>query len=165
MIHEFTAILDRPVLDEKEHDRLFEAGLDDTTPEGARLHVHRDAPDIVTAILTVVQNARRAGWEVIALEHHDQATLETIAERAGRTYESVRLLRTGQRGPGGFPQAARVGAYSLYSWTEVATWFRDYLHTDLPSSPDDQLLAAADHLLRARSLAGTGWHKLTQLAA
>jgi hypothetical protein len=163
--YEFTVRLDRPVGDDADHDHIFEAGLDDTTPEGNRLHAHRDAPDLITAIVSVARDAHRAGWHVTGIEHEDQVTLETIAERAGRTYESVRLLRSGQRGPGEFPEPTRVGSYSLYSWAEVAEWFRTRLGITLPQDLDEQLLAAADHLLRARSLAGQRWNRLAQLAA
>lgn len=73
--------------------------------------------------------------------------------RVGRSYESVRKLRGGERGPGGFPQPQSVGAYTVYSWSQVATWFRTRLQVELAAADTtDQVLAAADHLLRAPTL-------------
>ena len=48
-----------------------------------------------------------------------------VAERTGRTRESIRLLTTGERGPGGFPAPAthfRV-RQRMWRWQEVAGWF------------------------------------------
>lgn len=162
---EFTAILDRPVVTDADHDRVFEAGLDDATPEGIRLHVAREADNLPDAILTIVADARQAGYVVVGLENEDLVTLEQIAERTSRSYESVRLLRTGSRGPGGFPAAESVGNYALYSWAQVADWFRDNLQIELPPT-DDQVLSAANHILRARqSTDPETWRTLAPLAA
>jgi hypothetical protein len=150
---EFTAVLDRPVATDEDHDRLFEAGLDDTSPEGSLLHVHRRSESVAEAILSVVIDANKAGFTVVGLLNQDLVTLEQIATRTGRTYESVRKLRSGQRGPGGFPQPQSVGSFTLYSWSQVADWFRARLRVDLSANDAaDQVLAAADHLLRARML-------------
>jgi hypothetical protein len=164
--YEFTAVLDRPVETEVDHDRLFEAGLDDTTPEGRRLHVHREADRLLDAIQTVLSDCRRAGFEVVGLDYEDLVTIETIAERLGRSYESVRLWKTGQRGPGRFPESVNSGGFSLYRWGEVRSWLTEHgLGAGLPDADDENLLAAADHLLRARSLAGDGWAALANLTA
>ncbi|WP_152364976.1 hypothetical protein [Microlunatus speluncae] len=164
--YEFTAVLDRPVVTDADHDRLFEAGLDDTTPEGARLHVHREAERLLDAIQSVIGDSRRAGFEVVGLDVEDLVTIETIAERIGRTYESVRLWKTGRRGPGGFPEPVNTGGFGLYRWSEVRAWLTAHGHgAELPDLADEQLLAAADHLLRARALAGDGWPALAHLAA
>lgn len=150
---EFTAVLDRPVETDADHDNLFAAGLDDTSPEGLLLHVHRRSESLAEAILSVVVDASKAGFTVVGLLNEDLVTLEQIATRVGRSYESIRKLRSGQRGPGGFPQPQSVGAYTLYSWSQVAMWLRTRLQLDLPAADaTDQVLAAADHLLRARML-------------
>lgn len=151
--YEFTAVLDRPVVTDDEHDRLFEAGLDDSSPEGRLLHVHRRSPSLAEAVLAVVVDAHAAGFTVVGLVNEDLVTLEQIANRTGRSYESIRKLRGGERGPGGFPQPQSVGAFTLYSWTEVVGWLRTHRIAD-PAEVDavDQVLAAANHLLRARML-------------
>ncbi|GAB3749043.1 hypothetical protein [Microlunatus parietis] len=165
--YEFTAVLDRPVETDADHDRLFEAGLDDTTPEGRQLRVHREADRLLDAIRTVIIDSRRAGFEVVGLDYEDLVTIETIAGRLGRTYESVRLWKAGKRGPGGFPEPVNSGGFNLYSWTAVRIWLAEHeFEVDgLPAAEDELLLAAADHLLRARSLAGDAWAALAKLAA
>ncbi|MCL2464395.1 MAG: hypothetical protein FWF28_04925, partial [Micrococcales bacterium] len=77
-----------------------------------------------------------------------------IAQRTGRTHESVRLLAAGKRGSGGFPAPQVPGKPALYSWTAVADWFAEALGVATqPHDDDARLLAAASHLLRAQSLA------------
>ncbi|MEE8526305.1 MAG: hypothetical protein V3T72_20405 [Thermoanaerobaculia bacterium] len=53
--------------------------------------------------------------------------MNEIAERMGRSRESVRLLIKGARGPGGFPPpASHLRARSrLWRWSEVAAWAAD----------------------------------------
>ncbi len=87
----------------------------------------------------------------------DLVTLKEIAARTRRTYESVRLLAAGRRGPGGFPGPMSAQGWTLYSWTQVSQWLtRHYPSTvqdrDLLTLEHDRIIAAADHLVRARAL-------------
>jgi hypothetical protein len=52
-----------------------------------------------------------------------------IAERAGRTRESIRLLTTGERGPGGVPPPAThfKSRFRMSRWQAVAAWFAEAL--------------------------------------
>ena len=147
--YEFTAVLDRSVDTDADHDRIYEAGLDDSTPEGDRLHVHRRADTLIAAILSVAADAAEAGFRVIGVDNEDLVTLDDIATRTGRTHESVRLLSRGKRGPGDWPDAVYQGPISLYSWNAVAHWLRDRYHQPVPVDDDAELLVAADHILRA----------------
>ena len=65
----------------------------------------------------------------------------------------MRLLAAGKRGPGGFPPAATTGHIPLYSWSAVRNWFV-VTNTEAlePADSDEDTLAAADLLLRARLL-------------
>ena len=58
------------------------------------------------------------------VEPDDLVTQAEIAERLGRSSESVRLLASGQRGDGTFPApAARTTSRgSLWRWSQVARW-------------------------------------------
>ncbi|MFT4298345.1 MAG: hypothetical protein QM597_01715 [Aeromicrobium sp.] len=85
-------------------------------------------------------------------DDYDLLPLKAIAERVGRTYESVRLLSLGKRGPGGFPAPMSGEGWSLYSWTVVADWFTKHFGDDLATGEHARIAAAADHLLRARAL-------------
>ncbi|MFE6920297.1 hypothetical protein ACFVAV_04540 [Nocardia sp. NPDC057663] len=70
--HEFTLVLDHtPTGDEL--DSLYEAGLDDSTPEfGPRttpvLHVHRDADSLASAVLGAVKQTEAAGFAVVGVQ-------------------------------------------------------------------------------------------------
>lgn len=153
--HEFVAHLDRQPTDH-ELDALFEAGLDDVTPEvghgRAMLHVNREARTLAEAILSVVHQVAAAGLSVAGIGDDDAVSLKTIAGRVGRSYESVRLLATGKRGPGGFPAALASDGFSLYSWTSVSDWFDTHYQLGATASEHARTIAAADHLLRARAL-------------
>lgn len=102
---EFTVALDRAPADD-DFDRLFDAGLDDTTPETRDgrgvLNVAREAASMSAAIVSVARDVASAGFQVVDVVDDDLVSLKTVAQRTGRSYESVRLLATGKRGPGGF---------------------------------------------------------------
>lgn len=158
-VYEFTMFLDRDLSD-ADYDRLFEAGLDDSSPgsEGGRgyVAVTREAPRLLDAIVSAVRDAVEAGLRPVAIGDEDLVTLGQIAERCGRTHESVRLLAAGRRGPGGFPTAVGSAKTSLYSWVEVSDWFAESLGVVVqPHDADARLLAAASHILRARALVPT----------
>lgn len=163
--HTFTVILDREPT-EDEQDRLFEAGLDDAAVEvnngTGLLHVDRDAPSLDAAIVSVVRDVQEAGFQVSGLQQDDLVSLKTIAARVGRTYESIRLLATGQRGPGGFPAPMSGDGYSLYSWALVSEWLRE--HYELGTEVDDnaRTIAVADLLARAQLIAH-GSHRRIEL--
>ena len=77
-------------------------------------------------------------------------TAVTIASRIGRTRESVRLLITGARGPGGFPAPVTDprSRYRLWRWSDVMHW----LATQLGEAgfPDDRFLTVLNASLELR---------------
>lgn len=157
MIHDFTLVLGREPTDQ-ETDALYEAGLDDATLETAAgttlLHLDRDAPTLATALVSAVRDVRAAGFTAVAVQSDDLVSLRDIAKRTGRSYEGVRLLAAGSRGPGGFPPPMSGSGWSLYSWSQASAWFaRHYGHDD-PTGDYDREIAAADHLVRARAILG-----------
>ncbi len=163
--HEFTMVLDRTPAAEDDFDRIFEAGLDDATVESNRLDVTREATDLLGAITTAVNEARAAGFHVIALDTQDLVTLDMIAKRTARTYESIRLLATGRRGPGGFPEPLSAGGYRLYSWIRVGQWFRESLGEKISDNEYDRIISMADHVLRARSIATQNqWNQISEFS-
>lgn len=162
MAHEFTLVLGRHPSDE-EIDELFDAGCDDATPETtaadglALLRFDRDADTLAGALLSALRQVETVGLPVAAVQSDDLVTLREIASRTGRTYESVRLLASGKRGPGGFPPPLAAEGWALYSWSAVGPWFaRHYPSVELDrqrlSTEYDRVIAAADHLVRARAL-------------
>ncbi|GAA0621773.1 hypothetical protein GCM10009547_25670 [Sporichthya brevicatena] len=143
-------------LSDDEVDALYEAGLDDAgiqaRPVGL-LDVDREADTLLDAVLSAVGQAESVeGLRVAELVDSDAVTLAEIAERVGRTYESIRLLAEGKRGPGGFPAPLHGlegprGA-RLYSWVEVREWLLGAgVHLDKGPAVDRTLPAIRGALL------------------
>ena len=67
------------------------------------------------------------GARVIRVEPDELVTASEIAERTGRTRESIRLLAAGKRGQGGFPPPLRgmKSRIRLWRWAEVALWLAE----------------------------------------
>lgn len=134
--HEFTLIVDGPDLQEEAAlAALYEAGCDDATVgrvgQIQYLDFTREAatfPDAVDSAIKDVENAV-PGARVVYLEPDDLVTISDIAERTGRTRESVRLLVIGERGPGGFPPPATHfrSRQRMWRWQRVAAWFAERL--------------------------------------
>jgi len=155
MIYEFSLVLDREPSD-GELEALAVAGLDPLGIEGphpALAHLAIDAATLPAAIITAVRHIEGAGIAVTGVQSADLVSLKDIAARTGRSYESVRKLAHGQRGPGGFPAPLSSGQWALYSWAEVSAWLaRHYPATAAAATSYDSEIAAADHLVRARHI-------------
>lgn len=130
--HQFTLIVEGPDLQhEAQVNALFEAGCDDATVGrlGAiqYLDFDREAESFAEAVLEAAEAIESAGVgaRVVHLEPDDLVTMTEIAERTGRTRESVRLLISAQRGPGRFPAPAThfKSRRRMWRWQEVAAWF------------------------------------------
>lgn len=155
-VHSFTVVLDREPED-LEFDVLYEAGLSDSTPEygGGEcvIHLDREAESLEAAILSAVAQVSMAGFTVIGVEDEDVVDIRGLATRLGRSYESVRLLISGKRGPGGFPPPLPgFGRAKVYSWAEVVCWFRDSMGEEHAADEHSRTLSAANLLLRARAM-------------
>ena len=103
--HEFTFVVDHRV-SEQEIEALFDRA-EDVTPEREQartlLGFDREATSLAHALVSALRDVEAAGLSVGSVCSEDLVTLKEIAARTGRTYESVRLLAAGKRGPGGFP--------------------------------------------------------------
>jgi len=117
----------------------------------------REAASLAEALVSALRDVEAAGLVVDSVRSEDLVTLKEIAARTGRTYESTRLLAAGKRGPGGFPGPMSSAGWTLYSWAQVRPWFARHapasaLDRELLTVEHDRLIAAADHLVRARAL-------------
>ncbi len=126
---EFTLVLSGDFDDDRTMDALFVAGCDDATfgsVDGAGLaDFVRGAPSLAMAVKSAIDQVESVpGLRVLRVEPDEFVTMSEIAERLGRSRESVRLLVKGQRGPGGFPHpVSHLRARSrLWRWSEVAAW-------------------------------------------
>lgn len=142
--HQFTLIVDGTDLQHEAHvNALFEAGCDDAMVGrmGAvqYLDFDREAASFADAVLEATEAVESAGLgaRVVHLEPDDLVMMSEIAQRTGRTRESVRLLIGGQRGPGGFPAPAThfKSRQRMWRWQEVAAWFAQALGE--PQAADD----------------------------
>lgn len=126
----FTLVLDGP-LDEHVGRTLVEAwGWHATFGSTDGVHyVELDWPaaSFAEALASTMGTAERTGVRVRRVEPDDLVTATEIAERLGRSRESVRLLASGARGGGGFPApVSHLRERSrLWRWSEVAAWSGD----------------------------------------
>ncbi|HVE68588.1 MAG TPA: hypothetical protein VNB64_08410 [Solirubrobacteraceae bacterium] len=115
-------------------------------------HFGRDLPRYEDAVLSALRDIRIVFPEAQLLEVRPDSlvTLDDIAERTGRTHESVRLLVKGKRGPGGFPAPAGGGRRQrskVWRWYEVERWFEEELGVEVPGHRHGAFLAAVNQLL------------------
>ena len=145
MSHQFTLIVEGVDLqDEASVEALFDAGCDDAMigrVGGIQyLDFDREAETIGDAVFGATGAIESAlpGAQVVHLEPDDLVTMSEIAERTGRTRESVRLLVGGGRGPGGFPAPATHfrSRQRMWRWQEVVAWFAERLGGAVPEAGD-----------------------------
>ncbi len=153
----FTLIVEGPDLQaDSAVDALFEAGCDDALAgrtDGVQyLDFDRESESLEDAVLSAVADIERVeGMEVARIADAGLASMADIAVRTGRTRESVRLLVSGERGPGGFPAPVTDprSRYRLWRIFEVEQWMR--LHgSAFEESRDDHVLAAINAGLELR---------------
>ena len=165
--HEYTFALlvaGIDVDDDTQCDAYFAAGLDDSVLEDrdglALATFFRTASSPESAITSAIADIEHgvAGASVLRIDEQ-LMNLADIADQLGRTTESVRLLATSARGPGGFPPPAGVvgKGVRVWRWADVRSWLvghgvvaRDELAETLPSALIDatnlQLDAAPDRV-------------------
>lgn len=133
--HSFTLFLTGPdVLDDEHMDALYDAGCDDALfgeRDGAQYAAFdREARTFSEALATAIHDVTNAlpGLQVVRIEPDQLVTLSAIAERSGRTRESIRLLSTGERGPGGFPAPVAYADQKtrLWHWPDVVHWLTEH---------------------------------------
>jgi predicted DNA-binding transcriptional regulator AlpA len=129
--HHFTLVLNasQGLKDGSAIEALGEAGATDATVgrghDGVWTAVfNRSADSFGAALRSAIAAVRAAGLVVRRVEPDDFVTQAEVAERLGRTSESIRLLASGQRGDKTFPPPAvrTTSRGSLWRWSEVAKW-------------------------------------------
>ena len=159
-VHSFTLVLTGVTeISGEVEDRLFEAGCDDTLL-GMRdgvvfLDFDRESELLLDAIVSAISDVEQSGLEVkvIRVEPDDLVTASEIAERTGRSRESIRLLAAGQRGGGGFPPPVRglKSRMRLWRWAEVIAWMAEHDGTAQPHAVQNaQTIAAVNGALELR---------------
>lgn len=92
----------------------------------------REAGSFPEALTSAVRAVRAAGLTVRRVEPDDLVTMSELADRLGRSIESIRLLTSGRRGDGSFPGPVvrTTSRGHLWSWAQVARW---------SDRPDDEI--------------------------
>lgn len=111
-------------------ERLYRRCRDATESEAdgvVRVTFSRGRTSFAEAVHRAVRDLRACGLTAARIETDDLVSAAEIAERAGRSRESVRLLVGGRRGPRGFPGPVhKAGRFRLWRWPEVERWFASY---------------------------------------
>ncbi len=153
----FTLLIDGPdIQDDGFLDAVFEAGCDDAlvgSTDGVQyLDFDREADSLSDAIMSAISNVESvSGVEVVRLADAGLISMAEIAERTGRSRESVRLLVAGERGPGGFPPPVTDprSRYRLWRPADVDSWFSARFNAPTGTA-DDQVLSAINAALELR---------------
>ncbi|MGQ0773120.1 MAG: hypothetical protein ACT4NY_01655 [Pseudonocardiales bacterium] len=111
------------------------------------------------AVLDAVKQVENAevGVHVVRIQTDELLTISEIAYRTGRTPESIRLLISGERGPGNFPGTeSRPGARNrLWRWSTAVEWFQAYdpeaVADYLASVPDPEFVVSLNAALALRN--------------
>lgn len=160
--YEFTLILEgADALSTPAVDALFGAGCDDATFGEVDGCQYADFTRRSRSLAEAVGSAKRAvesavpGLRVIRVEPEDLVTAADIAERTGRSRESVRLLIAGERGPGGFPSPVShlKSRGRIWRWSDVTRWFAASLGEEFPAGKGADFLAAVNGALEVRRMA------------
>jgi hypothetical protein len=138
-----------------EDERLQDFALCGPDSEGVfEAHFGRETARFEEAVLSAIRDLAQVFPEATLLEVKPDVlvTLDDIAERMGRTHESVRLLVKGKRGPGRFPAAAggRGRKSKVWRWYEVERWFREEMGVEVPGHKHGAFLAAVNLVLELR---------------
>ncbi|MHB8244737.1 MAG: helix-turn-helix transcriptional regulator [Acidimicrobiales bacterium] len=110
-----------------------------------------EADTFADAVLRAIKLIERVpGLSVVRVEPDQLVWASEIADRVGRTRQSIDQLVKAQRGPGGFPSPVSGNARNpLWRWAEVEAWFAAYEHRDIdPERP--AVIAAINGALEAR---------------
>lgn len=150
----FRLVVNDPI-DDEGADRLFGAGVDDgypeTGPAGHSIGFDREAADFQSAVLSAIEQVEEAGFEVLRIEPDELVSAADVADRTGRTRQSISALINGTRGPGGWPTPVAGNVRSLlWRWADVAAWFEDFDGSQHVDKERAALLAAVNEVLAAR---------------
>lgn len=152
--HHFTLTVSGALSDGRLDD-WYDAGCDDATLSARGdmtfANFHREAPSLLDAVVsTIAQVESVPGAEVLHVDPDELVWASEIAQRTGRSRQSIDMLIRGQRGPGGFPApVSHATRNPLWRWSEVDAWFADYQHRPVDHERS-AVLGAINGALQAR---------------
>lgn len=145
----------REAIDDDGANRLFDAGIDDGSPEsgpeGHSIGFDREASSFADAVLSAISEVEAAEFEVLRVEPDELVSAADVAERTERSRQSVSSLVNGTRGPGDWPAPVAGNVRSpLWRWSDVAAWFESFDGSQSVDREQAAFLAASNELLGAR---------------
>lgn len=130
-------VVDNVELTDDVLEALF-AEIEDAVPSSTdrlvKITAPISAPDDEHAAVELIKQVTSAVPSAVPVRlDQDLVSITDIAERVGRTRESIRLLVDGKRGPGRFPAPVGIvgDAIRIWPWATVADWFRQEYGHDL----------------------------------
>ena len=144
-------------IDDEAADRLYE-GVDDEIsvedgPKGHFVGFERESTSFLEAVLDALAEIIQLGFEPLAIED-ELVSMADIAQRIGRTRQSVSMLVSGQRGPGTFPGPVAGNVRSpLWHWADVAAWFEANEGDEVVFEDRQRTIASINGALANRVLA------------
>jgi predicted DNA-binding transcriptional regulator AlpA len=116
-------------LDDVASDRLYESFDEEIAiedgPKGHFVGFDREANSFLDAVLDAIAEVIELGFEPVAIED-ELVSMADVAERTGRSRQSVSMLVSGQRGNGSFPRPVAGNVRSpLWHWADIAAWFEN----------------------------------------
>lgn len=150
----FRLVVSDPI-DVEGSNRLYAAGADDGVPEsgpkGHHIGFDRQASSFREALLSAIDEVESAQFEVLRVEPDELVAAADIAERTGRSRQSISSLINGSRGPGGWPLPVAGNVRSpLWRWNDVAGWFEDFDGSQRVDRGAAAFLTAVNGVLAAR---------------
>ena len=150
-----TLLLDAERLSDSQIKDLYTTVPDSTTSERngrTFVAVDREAVDFPSAVVSVIEDVERAlpGVKVLGVEPEELVAQSDIAQRRGRSRESISLLVKGERGPRNFPKPRyEVGDRGFWRWADVERWFDAY-EGRAPQMRHDAFIEAVNAVLAVR---------------
>lgn len=153
-VYNFTLLVSG--VDEDRLDDIYEATDGGATVELGgqwtnRIGYDEEADTLAEAIMAAVKQIEEVpGMTVVRIDEDQLVWASEIADRAGRTRQSVDQLVKGQRGPGDFPQPVSGNVRNpLWRWLEVEEWFARYEGRE-PDMERPAVIGAINAALEAR---------------
>ncbi|CQD16721.1 hypothetical protein BN970_03571 [Mycolicibacterium conceptionense] len=99
---------------------------DDQTVATLFFEAVSDCQTLHSMLHEMVRELRSEGFDVVGLDL-DLVNTTDIADRSGRTRQTVRQYAEGVRGPGGFPAPLGApGGVRVWDWGSVNEWLRAF---------------------------------------
>jgi hypothetical protein len=110
-----------------------------------------EADTFADAVLQAIDQIEQVlGLAVVRVDPDQLVWASEIADRVGRTRQSIDQLVKGQRGPGGFPAPVSGNVRNpLWRWADAEAWFAAYEHREIDTERS-AVIGAINGALEAR---------------